>query len=622
MSRTVVPPLSELDALRQPLTEGERRVLDWFLEVLPSRWEIYIQPHLNGLRPDFVLLNPDCGIAVYEVKDWSLCGMDYFARNGRLMARKDGKTFSLGARDPVSAIDQYKREIYGLYAPSLPAEKGLGAVVAGIIFTNAGTQEANDLLAPLRDDRKHSEHPRLYPVIGSELIGDCSKAALRKLLSAAERIDDRMNSRVAAELRHWLVEPSFAAEQRVPLTKIMTKKQKELCLKEDRRPFLRIKGPAGSGKSLVLAGRAAELATRGRRVLLVTFNITLINYLLDIAVQYTQSGAVRQQITALNFHYWCRRVAFMADKSDEYGELWKGRDDDEQVADSVLETGMALKAAAWAAAMDEDDRWDAVLVDEGQDFQPEWWTALRAALTTRGDGEGMFVADRQQNIYGVKPWTESRMSDAGFSGPWHKLENSYRMSPALCRLATDFVDRFQPEADEHRPLAPQGEFEFKSVLRWRQVPPEGVVDACIDALLGILSASQDDPVAVADLVCIVEREDIGLGITRKLREKNIRTIHTFGQGEGEREKGEDSRRKKLAFYKGDARIKVTTIQSFKGWESKALVVHISDADNPRDLALAYAGITRLKRDDRGCYLTVVCSAPQLREYGETWPKGA
>jgi hypothetical protein len=44
---------------------------------LPIDWEIYVQPHLNGLRPDFVLLNPRIGIAVFEVKDWDLSAMGY-----------------------------------------------------------------------------------------------------------------------------------------------------------------------------------------------------------------------------------------------------------------------------------------------------------------------------------------------------------------------------------------------------------------------------------------------------------------------------------------------------------------------------------------------------------------
>ena len=107
--RVVDPPLEELDKLRQPLTSGERRVLDWFLQILPPRWEIYIQPHLNGLRPDFVLLHPENGLAVYEVKDWSLQAMEYFVkdtgRGPKLMGRRGGKEFSLSANDPVAKID-------------------------------------------------------------------------------------------------------------------------------------------------------------------------------------------------------------------------------------------------------------------------------------------------------------------------------------------------------------------------------------------------------------------------------------------------------------------------------------------------------------------------------------
>ncbi|SMQ85553.1 hypothetical protein SAMN06295905_2838 [Devosia lucknowensis] len=55
--RVIHPPLSEHADLRQPLTPGERQVLDLFIRYLPPAWEIYVQPHLNGLRPDFVLLH-------------------------------------------------------------------------------------------------------------------------------------------------------------------------------------------------------------------------------------------------------------------------------------------------------------------------------------------------------------------------------------------------------------------------------------------------------------------------------------------------------------------------------------------------------------------------------------
>jgi hypothetical protein len=67
VSRVVVPSRDQLDALPTPLTPGEMSVLGFFDEHLPKRWGIYVHPHLNGLRPDFVLLNPDAGIAVFEV---------------------------------------------------------------------------------------------------------------------------------------------------------------------------------------------------------------------------------------------------------------------------------------------------------------------------------------------------------------------------------------------------------------------------------------------------------------------------------------------------------------------------------------------------------------------------
>jgi hypothetical protein len=38
-----------------------------------------------------------------------------------------------------------------------------------------------------------------------------------------------------------------------------------------------------------------------------------------------------------------------------------------------------------------------------------------------------------------------------------------------------------------------------------------------------------------------------------------------------------------------------------------------------NLALIYAGLTRLKRSANGSWLTVVCSAPELEAFGRSWP---
>ena len=614
-ARVVSPPLHEVDALRTPLTEGERRVLDYFLEVLPPSWEIYLQPHLNGLRPDFVLLHPLRGIAVFEVKDWDLDAMNYFVESGRerapkLMGCKDGRTFSLAKQDPVAKISLYKEEIFNLYCPSLPSGTGFGSIVAGIIFPFATTQAARDLLSDLRKHYRHDKFEKWYPIVGVDLLAKRDLHTVKRcVLPSLQTFDQRMSTAVAADLRHWLVEPEFSAEQRRPLLAEMSPRQRSFCENKEQVAFRRIRGPAGSGKSLVLAGRAAQLALSGKRVLVVTFNITLLNYLLDLAVRYAQSGKVRKQIVALNYHTWCKRLATQTGHQDEYDNLWQDGHED------VLAEQLPAQAKSWSLDLEDAQRWDAILVDEGQDFRLTWWESLRSTLRRDGSGEMLLCADSAQNVYGVVPWTGAQMEGAGFRGRWSELETSYRMPALLCALAKRFVAHFLPDTDSPPPERPQGRFDFRTEIRWRHVQSEAAAETCVESLLAMVQTA-DPPLAYADLVCLVESVEVGRQVVKLLRSHRIESIHTFGAGNDAMGIEQDSRRKKLAFYKGDARVKVTTVHCYKGLESKAVVLQVSRAKKATELALVYAGLTRMKSDDLGCYLTIVNSTPELRAFSD------
>jgi hypothetical protein len=120
--------------------------------------------------------------------------------------------------------------------------------------------------------------------------------------------------------------------------------------------------------------------------------------------------------------------------------------------------------------------------------------------------------------------------------------------------------------------------------------------------------------ANADITFICDDIAFGKGVTGELDTySGIRTIHTFENDRMEQV------RKKMAFWKGDARIKATTLHSFKGWESRLLVVYVGHAAGDESLASIYVALTRLKRSPAGSWLTVVCSAPQLQVYGATFP---
>lgn len=150
MQRVISPPLHKINQLRQPLTPGERLVLEVFNKYLPAYWEIYIQPYLNGLRPDFVILNPKVGLAIFEVKDWNLDAMEYsiVSRAGAspvLYGKKDGRKFSLQHQNPVDKIQLYNKEMQDLYCPRLDCKSGYVVTTTGIIFPFANEDDIERL---------------------------------------------------------------------------------------------------------------------------------------------------------------------------------------------------------------------------------------------------------------------------------------------------------------------------------------------------------------------------------------------------------------------------------------------------------------------------------------------
>ena len=389
MERFVSPPIEHLESLRQPLTAGERLVVNLFNDTLAPEWEIYLQPHLNGLRPDFVLLNPNVGIAVFEVKDWNLNAMRYWAeeRHGKapkLCASDGNKSFSIQCQNPVEKIYRYKQEIHDLYCPRLDGKAGFATITAGVIFPFAKQEEISALLKPCLAYRGMLDWPQYNPMSGAEAIAG---NRIDLVFPESRRSSSKfMTEEQADDMRNWLVEPDYSATQLKPIE--LDSAQRAYVTSRTQSGYRRIKGPAGSGKSLILAARAAQLLGEGKEILVVTFNITLLHYLMDVAVRWPNAhGRTRQGITWLNFHAWCKRVCVESDHEQEYLDLWRGSEDQQGFENQVLGTRLpALVASCIDGDVDEAlQRYDAVLVDEGQDFLPTWWNVLRKVCHQGGE---------------------------------------------------------------------------------------------------------------------------------------------------------------------------------------------------------------------------------------------
>lgn len=134
--------------------------------------------------------------------------------------------------------------------------------------------------------------------------------------------------------------------------------------------------------------------------------------------------------------------------------------------------------------------------------------------------------------------------------------------------------------------------------------------------------------ANADITFLTDDTKLGRKVVDALGEYRVRVADTFAPDWETADVDERplfmtdedvARRRKMAFFLHDARVKATTLHSFKGWESPLIVLHVSMARAAESRALVYAGLTRLKRSAEGSALTVVCSAPELEGFGAGWP---
>jgi hypothetical protein len=247
-------------------------------------------------------------------------------------------------------------------------------------------------------------------------------------------------------------------------------------LRTNQRVF--ISGPAGSGKTLLAMKRATEVANEGAdRVLYTCFNQPLARYVRGQLSDHPN-------ITVLHFHKLVEQLVRRA------GLQWTPP---ESSASSLLRrewwtegiTGLALDSLALLP----DAVFDAVIVDEAQDFHPDWWTVLELLLRDAQQSFFWVFGDDNQRIY---PHGD-RVPNIPFK---FQLTENLRNTQ---RIFTSF--RHLVDADRTVPRGPVGE-----PVQWISHEVSGDP---IDAAEGVISLLLESGVSAADIVILSS-----LGATR------------------------------------------------------------------------------------------------------------
>ena len=243
--------------------------------------------------------------------------------------------------------------------------------------------------------------------------GDGSRG--RPLTDAqAERIHDFLAPTVAL---HRLIRRDVE-EDRDRL--IDASRAQKIVLNQNRsKRRLEIVGPAGSGKSLVAVERARRLAREGFRTLFVCFNQPLAT---AVGREIDEDGepADRRPVVT-TFHRLCERLGTQA------------RVLPAKPADLPRDWWDVTLPGALDAAIDSlpDERFHAIVIDEGQDFEPAWLTSLEFLLHDPADGVLWVFHDPGQALY-----RDDRVAELGLDRL--ELFEDYRSPAPVAELAGRF----------------------------------------------------------------------------------------------------------------------------------------------------------------------------------------
>jgi superfamily I DNA/RNA helicase len=204
-----------------------------------------------------------------------------------------------------------------------------------------------------------------------------------------------------------------------------------------------IHGVAGSGKTLILGYRAEHLArVCARPILILCYNKALARRL----ELWMQTRGVADKVHVGNFHAWCHRqltayhVGLPAGDASHAGyfEQLVGR-----VADAV-DRGQI-----------PGGQYDAVLIDEGHDFRPEW-LRLVTRMVDPASNSLLVLYDDAQSIYETGKRRNFSFKSVGIQaqGRTTVLKVNYRNTQEILDFAARFVAEhfagglFRPDSDE------------------------------------------------------------------------------------------------------------------------------------------------------------------------------
>lgn len=362
-------------------SSAERRLYEGFLEQLDDAYVVYhsvdwVLAGKKGPREgeaDFVIAHPEDGVLVLEAKGGGIAydpDTRRWTQSGKSGSHHLDEDPFHQARDEMHSLKDILEGQPGWdrWRPSLGYALGL---------PDGRYDAPAHPAAPAEVVIDRDDMPRL-------------DARVREIMAYWRRPGRTFGSRGMEALARAL---GFRVEVRTPLKLQFDEDDRKIVeLTDDQAWILAfvahrkravVSGPAGCGKTVLAIQIAKNLAEAGHRTLLSCFNRGLADHL-----KASTEGVVHLHVA--HFHALCVELAREAGVelppvSTEPGSEYFEHQLPEALAQAAERLG---------------PRFDAVVVDEAQDFREWWWPALLALHDEPNEGLLYLFADDNQNLYG------------------------------------------------------------------------------------------------------------------------------------------------------------------------------------------------------------------------------
>ena len=577
------------------ISKEKGRIYSILRSILSPNDLIYLDPELNGASPDFIIVRPNVGIIVISIFEEELlkCHLDEEDTTKKTIV-VDGNSEQPETKQiqsPFIALENYQNLIIESLKEFTEAviedNRNLGLVKKVLICTKGSVVQARTIFG----------NPKFATIYGNEFIND--KSILCRIFDDLRfHYPNQAFDNVALKQLIKDLSPKWHSyREGIPVR--LTRQQESLSdsIEGAQR---KISGVAGSGKTQVLATRAVNAQVRsGGNVLLLTFNITLANYM-RMRLSQVRADFPWDKIDIDYYHRFFRKYANANNLHVNMG--------------SYDEVDFFEKAT-------ELKKYDAILIDEVQDYLTPWLQLLRKYFL-KENGEFVVFGDPKQNIYHRELDSKGDIRLGFIRGEWnHELDKSMRFSnPALANLAMAFQQRFYGMSetinlsDENLANA-SFQFNLMKYHRIHQATPiedlaQQIYEICMDFIVGnnlkiedvVILAPQTDILRHIDyLYRITTGERTTITFVSKEGVDRISRQSQYASYEYKRDYDRLEKVEKNRFTMVTRHLKLSTIQSFKGWEAQTVICIIqNDAFSDENIItspeLIYTGITRAKEN--------------------------